>query len=128
MYLSDFDSLKLERLPNWGRYSRSGLQSGGAAIASVYSRGKPDRTPGVDSEGEYSGTHEEAPRIDARDALVIDGYLTRLGPASAARRAICDAYYRQQAVGRMRLDASIRTLLDLIDGYGIVLLVSGARK
>lgn len=116
MYLSDFDRMKEKRLPNWARYSKSGMPSGDAAIASIYHRGKADRNPGVDEKLEYSGTHEETPKIDADDALLIDGYLTRLGPTSSARRALCDAYYRNLPVGRMRLDAAIRTLLDLIDG------------
>jgi hypothetical protein len=105
--------MKFSKLPNWGRWGRSGHDSGGNGASSIYAQGKTDRNPGVDSNKQYTETHEEPIRIDVRVAELLDSYIHRMH--GEYRGVIRSAFYLNLPVGRMRLDAAVRQLLDMMD-------------
>lgn len=113
--LSPFDDLKERRLPNWGRSGRRAARLPSAGIASIYDAGKKDNRPGVDSNKEYSETHDDGPpRIDERDADNLDGFIMQIG--ANHRKVLCDQFYRQKSrASRYDLDAAVRCLLDAVE-------------
>ena len=111
-YLSDFDHMKQQRLPNWGRCARASRPHANAfAIASIYSRGARDNRPGIDSEGQYSGSHEESTKLDHEDADYLDRLIIKLD--QTYRRTLISVYYQQARTPVHDLDTAIRMLLDL---------------
>ena len=109
MTLSDFDQMKHQRLPNWGRWTRHdiGKPDPDAIVSSIYSRGKDDET-----ERDPDAAPEPPPApIDEPDALWIDMLLLeRL--AEAHRTTIRNRYYRMRAVNLEAIDAAVRAILD----------------
>lgn len=100
-----FDDLKIDRLPNWGRWgrqdsSRPDPQRVGSTIARMAS-GVPDK--------DYEGVPEAAaPPIDHRDAEFLDRYILAL--PTHHRDVIRRHYYRKQPMPRMLLDEAVRAL------------------
>lgn len=109
--LSDFELMKQERLPNWGRWGRDPGRR--IVTSTVYDQGKRDNNPGVDEDGEYTETHDEAPRIDVVDAEFLDSHIMRL--PRERRNTIRSAFYQHANVAGAALNEAIRALLDRID-------------
>ena len=105
--LSQFDVLKMHRLPNWGRWGR---QDAGAPRTHVSLTGEllgEDNRDGADAE---AAPTPRPPPIDWRDAEQLDAYIVRL--ATRHREAIRYRYYLHQRVPRLELDWAIRMLQD----------------
>lgn len=105
--LSQFDILKLHRLPNWGRWGR---QDGDKPRDHVSLAGEfvgEDLRDGADADKAVS---VPPPPIDWRDAELLDAHIVRM--SGRHRAAIIARYYRQERVPRLELDWAIRMLQD----------------
>lgn len=106
---TDIDDLKLVRLPNWGRWGRQDSckpdsQRLGSTIASRMGR---------DPDQDYDEPVDSVPEgIDERDAERLDGFIRQL--SADHREIIRRCYYREEAIYRVHLDASVRALNDII--------------
>jgi len=102
-----FDELKLDRLPNWGRWGRQDScrpdpQRVGSTIAR-FVKDDPD-----DRDYEAAPEPAELP-IDHRDAERLDGFILRL--PRHHRDVIRRHYYQHQPMPRMLLDHAVRALV-----------------
>lgn len=108
---SEFDRLKLERLPNWGRWGR-------------HDPDRPDAdrlgSPLVDmmKDDENDRDEDAAPEdppipIDHADAERLDMWIQNL-PLDH-RKVVIRSYYKREKTYWQDLDAAVRCLMDLMD-------------
>lgn len=100
-----FDDLKLDRLPNWGRWGRQdSCRPDPQRVGSTIARFVKD-----DPDKDYEGVPEPAEiPIDHRDAERLDGFILRL--PSHHKDVIRRHYYRNQCMPRLLLDQAVRAL------------------
>lgn len=105
---SDFDHMKSNRLPDWGRWGWDlrGQPDARAGCGLIYQLGRADR------QGDGEEAPEDPPRrLDEADCDFLDKLIAnKIGRSH--RNVIKDRFYKGRRVLGEQVDAAIRALLD----------------